>query len=759
MNRIWLRKGLCFRLAGRDCVIEERLSNGDLRIKDSASGDCFVRSYEQLLEALADGQLDFSEKVSVPKGLKNEEKAMQILEADFSEMPRSWREESKRRLSYISEIVNRRVTSLTENTLRPLISNVAQAIGDAVKPSWRTVCRWSSRFKASGESIRSLVPLKGCKGPGDSTLDEDVKTIIGNAIDEEYLKPQRITVAAVYESVALRIENENRFRRAGNKLKKPNRSTIYRIVSKLDPYEKLKARYGKRIADLKYGTFKQGVRPTRPLERVEIDHTKTDLFVVDPDRGMPIGRAWLTTAIDVFSKCVLGYYLSFNPPSYLSVMQCLRHAVFPKPYVRKKYPNVVNAWNTHGLPETVVVDNGKEFLSTHFEDACLQLGILIQYAPIRLAWYKGSVERFFGTLNTRLLHQQPGTTFSDIFDRQDYDPAKSAVIDKRTLEELLHIWIIDDYHRREHRGIKNIPAVVWDEGIAAYPPALPPNRKEVDVLLGMIAERTVSSSGIELHGLFYNDKDLALIRRGLRKGEKIKVKFDPDNLSFIYAFDASKGTFIPVPAVDQAYTQNLSLWQHEVIKNVARKEVREKVNVADLAKARKTIEEVVRRGWATTKKNATRLKLARFLKHGEMDRGSAPMETQNHGLVAPVVQIDTKKRQPSKCRGNESARGISDPAATTVESQSKVDMTEQEDGSPSALVVEGKSPSEHKEQLLIPGISASKRKKAKLKSAKPQPTLTVVNAPAKDSEEGPEGEEDLDTTGWDADQKMPAREV
>jgi putative transposase len=130
-----------------------------------------------------------------------------------------------------------------------------------------------------------------------------------------------------------------------------------------------KPRYGSRNAEQMYNGVNRGPRPTRPLERIEIDHSKLPLFVVDTENRMPIGTPWLTSAVDKYSGITLGFYLSFTPPSYLSVMQCLLHAIKPKSYLHKQYQNIKNSWDTYGLPEVIVVDNGKEFYSTHFEDA------------------------------------------------------------------------------------------------------------------------------------------------------------------------------------------------------------------------------------------------------------------------------------------------------------------------------------------------------------------------------------------------------
>ncbi len=44
----------------------------------------------------------------------------------------------------------------------------------------------------------------------------------------------------------------------------------------------------------------------------------------------PIGRPYLTLAIDVFSRVVVGYYLSLDAPSVMSIAMCVSQAVLPK---------------------------------------------------------------------------------------------------------------------------------------------------------------------------------------------------------------------------------------------------------------------------------------------------------------------------------------------------------------------------------------------------------------------------------------------
>ena len=126
-------------------------------------------------------------------------------------------------------------------------------------------------------------------------------------------------------------------------------------------------------------------------------------------------------------------------------MRCLKHAILPKTYLSRQFPSVKNRWECYGVPELVVVDNPPEFHSRHFERACLEIGTDIQYAKVLVPWYKGKLERFQGTMNHDLLHGNPGSTFGNILERDDYDPGQHAVVLLSTLREMLHKWIIDVY--------------------------------------------------------------------------------------------------------------------------------------------------------------------------------------------------------------------------------------------------------------------------------------------------------------------------
>ena len=52
-----------------------------------------------------------------------------------------------------------------------------------------------------------------------------------------------------------------------------------------------------------------------PLEIVQIDHTQADAFVVDDIHRKPIGRPWLSVAIDVATRCVVAIYPAMERPN------------------------------------------------------------------------------------------------------------------------------------------------------------------------------------------------------------------------------------------------------------------------------------------------------------------------------------------------------------------------------------------------------------------------------------------------------------
>lgn len=691
MSRNRFCRGMRLEFRGREYVVEQRLPSGELQLKDIATNSIRNESEMGLIDALFEGHLEFlgSGRGHTLIQRKKTENLIDDIVMLRDGDPR--KKVAKRRYAYVNAIRGSSLTQFTRRTLEPLIREVAEAIEDRNPPDWKTVCyRWFRPFVASGEDIRALVPTYKSRGnrrpkfigrrknkgekfsQKEKEKAKEIASILDEVINEEYLNEQRLTVHAVYDLLVQRIDETNQLRDLDDKLPVPDRSSLYDRIHALDEYEADAARYGKKYADYKHRCNKPGPRPTRPLERVEVDHTTLDIFVLDDEVRLPIGRPTITAAIDKYSRVILGMYVSFDGTGYASVMQCLLHAITPKTYLTTQFPNVENVWDTYGLPEEVVVDNALEFYAEDFKDACSQLGIAVVYCPPKNPHFKAAIERYFGTMNRRLLHRQPGTTFSNIIDKKDYDPKRNALISFSSFMEMLHIWIVDIYHQSIHKGLKDIPAHVWDAGILKYPPALPGRQSDLRILIGNTERRAIGPSGIQLYNLLYNCEDLALLRRE-SKGEKVDLKLNPEDISVIYVYDRKNDRYIPVPAVGQEYTRGLSLWQHEVIQNYARKLAEGRLDGEALMRAKRRLQEIIDAEWAKPNRSGTRSKMARW--KGIRQRNDAVVQQPEAGQSVPSQGQIEAGGSPLRLGCERSPwRGVSDIGETPLHNQSGIEI-------------------------------------------------------------------------------------
>lgn len=684
MKDFKLRVGMRFMRQGKEYEIQESLRGGNLKIKDVSCGTCSAQATNELIKDLFAGKIQLIGENASGLVLLERLKQNRVVDLTMLDDNDPLKRELIRRKTYVEEALKTSRGTFSKETLRQAIQRASEQTRDQCVPSPATVRRWLRIYLSSGQDVRALAPSFKSRGNSRGKIagkrlgkytEEDyerakiVVSIVDRAIKTKYLTRERLSVAAVYEYVEIAISKENQFRGDADKLPVPAQSSVYRAVKRLDPYEVCLAREGKRIADERFRANKQGPRPTRVLERVECDHTRLDVMVVDPGTRLPLGRPWLTTIIDVYSKMILGFYLSFHAPGAVSVLQCLLHAIRPKMYVKKDYPEVEQEWLAYGLPEWLFVDNAREFHGDDLEDACLQLGIGIQYSPVRRANHRPSIERWFGTLNKRLIHGLPGTTFSSIFEKADYDPQKHAVVTLRALFEVIHIWIVDVYHHQTHRGIQDIPHRRWKESVSEWPPNLPSCSADLDILVGFVERRSVGPSGVELFGLQYNCAELGRLRRFLARGEKAKVKYDPNDISRIYVWDKVDNIFLMVPALNQDYTAGLTIWQHEAIKKYTRQFLKNLVDMESLCRAKGRIQEIVGRERLLTGRTLREKRHASVrLKHipGATVDGSSAGEMMLSDLVPDgggPIKFLPERSEPADVIGRDVDTGITEDDA------------------------------------------------------------------------------------------------
>jgi putative transposase len=580
--------------------VKRLLLGQHLQIENVITGEVRVVQFQELVNALWSKQLQFlvdGKPVAGPKSGY----------IDIADCPDRLRVIAEYRLEVIKPLLEIPTASKEAVLTRVTEVETAQAAGKMPRMSISrtSVYRWLRDYHNGGQDVRVLIPNRHRQGGKNRhRLPAEVNTIVQTVIEDRRHLPGFVTIDDIYHEVAVRVAEENRSRMEQDKLKTPGRSTISLRLQAFDQEGQVTAKRKKKTDNRQFGMTEY---PTLPLERVEIDHTLTDIIVVDDEDNLPLGRLTYTSCLDTATRYPLGHYIGFEPPSYLTVMECLYHAILPKGDVRQKY-GTQHEWLACGVPYTLVVDNGKEFIGRDLRDSCESLGIILQQLPVHSPYLKAAIERSFGTLNTGILHKLPGTTLANIIQRGDYDSLKYASLKLGELDQILHIFLLDIYTESFHRGLQGIPAQRWEEAIqGGFFPRVPTHPDDLLILLGRTTYRTLQHYGIEFESLRYNDPSLALLRTRLKQeqgkrptGEgtkwlkscEVKIKYHPNDLSRVHVYDPFERMYLEVPALAQEYTKGLSLWKHRVIRRFVL-EQQEQIDIVALGEAKRRIQQIV----------------------------------------------------------------------------------------------------------------------------------------------------------------------
>lgn len=581
-----------------------RLPNGKLRF-EADNGDFLILTDQEVAIRWLKQQWIVDEE-----SLRSSATAMYlVVPRDLSTYPESVQREAQRRHHYIKWL-NPEINAYRPKVWRVMIQSAALQIGDPRPPAPSTVSAWWRTYRYT-KSVLSLMPQRGKhSGPRWKASYEAFLDVVG----EVYMSRQCLPKLAVVDALRRRTSAMNHALPPEEAIKVPGRSTIYRWLKDLQQDMVDAARFGAEAARVKYRAVLGKIDVGGVLERVEIDHSPLDLIVIDMLTKLPLGRPWLTVAIDVHSRMVMGFYISFNAPSAYAVLQCLRQAILPKDELLARYPDVKGPWPAHGLMDLIAVDNGRDLHSEAVEAAALEMGIEILFCGAKTPWQKGTVERYMRTVAEGLIHRLPGTVFSSVDARGDYPSEEMAVVDMDTLVHVMIKWIVDVYNVTPHRGIGGRPLDRWYEGIRGRIVELPAYPQQLQVMTGIPATRTVFHYGIELDGLHYNSDLLQLIRRRAGSNLKVDLKYYEDSVAEIHVFDPAAKEYIQVPARATQYAEKLPRDVHRLIRENARRRFGEQCNTDQLLEARAEIEEIIQQA-IKDKRMGTRKKGAGLLKH------------------------------------------------------------------------------------------------------------------------------------------------
>ncbi len=395
------------------------------------------------------------------------------------------------------------------------------------RPNHRSIRRYLSQYrhaeKSLGNGYLGLLPQKSKRGNRQPKLDPRTRQLMDHFIEEHYETLKGKNQKTVYGELLKACDMKG--------VPEPSFKTFTVAVRSRPIHEQTLKREGRRSAyrhspfywELSMTTPRHG---DRPFEVVHIDHTQLDVEVVCSQTQRNLGRPWVTFMVDAYSRRILALFLSFWPPSYLSCLMVLRICV-------KK----------HGrLPQSVVVDGGREFNSVYFESFLAMYECTKKSRPPAQARFGSVCERLFGTANEQLIHNLAGNTKVMRNVRQvtkSVNPKNHAVWVLADLHHMLSEWAYEVYDTLQHPALGQSPRDAFQAGLAVggtRPERIVPYND--DFILTTLPTTTKGTAkvqpgmGVKIQNIyFWSDA----FREQALEGKSVPIRFDPFDAGVAFA--------------------------------------------------------------------------------------------------------------------------------------------------------------------------------------------------------------------------------
>ena len=355
----------------------------------------------------------------------------------------------------------------------------------------------------------------------------------------------------------------------------PSQRSLYRLLDKLSAGKHTtgSARTRRSLADRPDGPFGQ-TDAWAPGEVMQMDSTPLDVLV-RLDDGV-VGRIDLTGMIDVATRTVTAAVLRPTTKS-VDASVLLARTVTPEP-MRPGWADAlamsrsalpwhrlldIDARLEHAaarpviIPETIVVDQGKVFVSRNFRASCNFLGVNFQPVHGRSGWEKGHIERMLGSAGTLFAQFVAGYAGFNA-ERRGRRAGQQAVWSLLELQELLDEWIVAAWQNRPHDGLRDPahPGTMFSPNekyaalveTAGYVPVVAALSAADYVELLPATWRAINAYGVKISYRTYDDQALNPLRHqrsGVRDRKDLwEVHYDPYDVSRVWVRDHWRGGWI-----------------------------------------------------------------------------------------------------------------------------------------------------------------------------------------------------------------------
>ncbi|WP_243372624.1 DDE-type integrase/transposase/recombinase [Geotalea sp. SG265] len=440
--------------------------------------------------------------------------------------------------------------------------------GEVIVVGTSTIYRWLRQYRKAeakyGIGYLGLLPRHKDKGNEKPKLEQETLDLIIKFIEEELLNKVSPNVKVVHARYQLACEEQGCIA-ASDKTFRKVLNTKYRKVDQVYRRKGKKAGYQfkETYLCLEYHSPRHG---DWPFHIAHIDHTELDLFFVDSKTlRVVLGKAWLTLMIDANTRMIIGWYLSFEPPSYRSCMMVVMDCV-------KRHKRI---------PHTIVLDGGKEFGSVYFETLLAMSGAVKKSRPPAEGRFGSVLERLFGTINTQYIYNLEGNNQILKVPRQATKkdlPDQHAIWPLPEFAKHFERWINEYYHMAPHPALAMSPLEAYAAGLQ-----LTGNRTQNILafdqrflfrVLPTTTKKTAKvcfGKGVKINNIYYKCAEFS---RADIEGTSVEVRYNPFNIGIAYAYIKKRGW---VTCYSEHYAELKGYTEREL--QYASAEIRKKKNL------------------------------------------------------------------------------------------------------------------------------------------------------------------------------------
>jgi putative transposase len=341
------------------------------------------------------------------------------------------------------------------------------------KPKLGTVQGYITKYRRKRDP-RSVTPSGARNDIGESRFTEETQLLILKAATDHYLV-KKDNKARTRNELAIALRNQIAVLKVKEPKKYPKipcKQAIYDLFDNICPLLEIDKTLSRAERRQKKFKLKGSMISNYLMERVEIDAIYINLGLLDDDNNEYLGTVVLMCAIDVYSRCIVGYsyLIDENPKENTDLaLECIKHMVSPK----EEHPGA-----PYGIATTLAHDATTAMVGNNFKQVAIDLGMRAISVRTGHAWAKPFIERFFLTLRLSFLSKLPGYLGSKNYKGASHlnpeDTTEAhAQLTVSMFDRKLHDFIHNSYHVNAHAGLnKRAPIDVWNSECQKNPLAI-----------------------------------------------------------------------------------------------------------------------------------------------------------------------------------------------------------------------------------------------------------------------------------------------